>query len=605
MKKKALILISAVIVLAICFVFYYVSNPITRTSYRTKELKAVYNTNTFLDFSNELFCYEVSSNSVTQAYTLANPSNYNIPDTEPTLTDFSNKEYKRDNREKISSKTTEKLQNKLMEFDLENLSQNEQITYDLLKNHLDLSNKSSDYSYYETLLGSTTGAASTLAVTLCEYPLNDSEDVTTYLELLTQIPSYFHSVIEYENEKLKQNKPTPDFILEKSATEMESFIKALNSNDNCYIETFNLRLNHIKNLTPSKKKEYSSKNKYYVNQYVIPSYKELLDYINKTLSKSETCDEDVSYGLSSFNKGKEYYELIVKDATGSGKDIQNLKTNIERSLNDALSSVLKIATTDPDAYMYYCDHPVESNYHSPEGILDALSLMIRDKYPTLESPASYKVKTVPKCLSTLTSPAYYMIPQIDNYTNNTIYINPLYTNEQNGNLFTTLAHEGFPGHLYQTVYYNSTKPLPIRQILDYPGYVEGWATYVELDAFDYIDYPQYADSLSKLYRYDAIINLALSSRIDIGVNYEGWTINDTKRFFEDLGFNSYYAFDIYSYVVEAPAKYLSYFVGYLEIEELKQEYKNYKMGNYTDKDFHKALLDIGPADFETIRKYLY
>ena len=128
---------------------------------------------------------------------------------------------------------------------------------------------------------------------------------------------------------------------------------------------------------------------------------------------------------------------------------------------------------------------------------------------------------------------------------------------------------------------------------------------MELNSFSLINYTKYKESLPILYRLDAIINLALSSRIDIGVNYEGWTLEDTCKYFEELGFNSYYASDIYSYVVESPGNYLSYFIGYLEIEELKKEYKNLKMENYTDKDFHKALLDIGPADFETIRKYMF
>lgn len=197
-----------------------------------------------------------------------------------------------------------------------------------------------------------------------------------------------------------------------------------------------------------------------------------------------------------------------------------------------------------------------------------------------------------------------MIPAIDDYQNNTIYINPLYTNEENGNLFTTLAHEGFPGHLYQTVYFNDTNPDHIRQALDYPGYVEGWATYVEMNSFEFLDYPLAGDSLCRLYQADTIINLALCSRIDLGVNYQSWTLEDVQKFFEDNGFNSYYAENVYSYVVEAPANYLSYFIGYLEIMDLKNAYKNQEMENFSEQNFHKRFLDIGPSDFETLRKFM-
>ena len=50
-------------------------------------------------------------------------------------------------------------------------------------------------------------------------------------------------------------------------------------------------------------------------------------------------------------------------------------------------------------------------------------------------------------------------------------------------LFTTLAHEGYPGHLYQTIFYESTDPDPVRSIFNFGGYVEGWATYAEMCSY--------------------------------------------------------------------------------------------------------------------------
>ncbi|MBR1598913.1 MAG: DUF885 domain-containing protein [Lachnospiraceae bacterium] len=608
-----------------------------RNHYRSRLLNELQNDNDFSDFQTSLFKYEITSNSVTTAYTLHSPEKYKIPRLAPILTDFSNNSYYKDFQKGISKKNISEISDKLSSFDTDKLSTNDNITYDLLNKHLKLSAAFCDYPYYETLLGKTTGAASSLPVTLSEYPLNSQADIEEYLSLLKQIPSYFDSVMEYENERIKRGMPTPGFILEETKNELSEFLKSLDNDNNCFVSTFNDRTKNIKTLAQKDRSKYISTNKYYVNQYIIPAYEKLSRYITakanltkdnnheKNTSKhrsnnsniadrhgnSENTDnhsiqinDKIPYGLSAYPGGDKYYELLVKDVTGSYRPVPELIEMTEASLDKALSDVLYIATTDTDAYMYYCDHPVETGFHSTEGILEALSLLIRDDYPLLETTPKYNIKTVPKSIAEMVSPAYYMIPAIDDYDNNTIYINPLYTSEENGNLFTTLAHEGFPGHLYQTVYFNNTDPNPVRQILDYPGYVEGWATYVELNSFSYIDYPEYSESLPTLYRADTIINLALSSRIDMGVNYENWTLDDTRKFFEDLGFNSYYAYDIYSYVVEAPGNYLSYFIGYLEIDNLRQEYKNLKMENYTDKEFHKVLLDIGPGDFETIRKYI-
>lgn len=628
-SKKFIIIPVCIMIITLSVILLQSPEAKDRNRYRAKLLSKLENDTDFNDFENDLFRYEASSSSVTTAYTLHNPENYNIPKLTPLLTDFTHKDYARDNKYSISKQTISMLEKSLSTFSKDKLDPEDQITYDLLEKHLELSNELCDYAYYETMLGKTTGAAANIPVTLSEYPINDSADAQTYLELLAQVPTYFDDVILYEKARAAKGMGTPTFILKDTENELNRFIKNLKTDNNCFVTTFNERIKDVSSISKKERSKYISTNKYYVNQYIIPAYEELYSYIADTINmesdnishnenhKSSTAlnqsqsrnladmpEADTPYGLSAYPGGQQYYELIVKDATGSYRSLPELIELTEQSIDNALSDVLTVATNDPDAYMYYCDHPVETGFHSPEGILEALSLMIREDYPLLENNPSYEIKTVPDSLAEMLSPAFYMIPAIDDYDNNTIYINPLYTSDENGNLFTTLAHEGFPGHLYQTVYFNNKKPSPIRQLLDYPGYVEGWATYVELNSFSFIDYPKFEKSLPTLYRCDTIINLALSSRIDMGVNYEGWTLNDTCRYFEELGFNSYYASDIYTYVVEAPGNYLSYFIGYSEIEALKKEYKNLKPDNFSEKDFHKALLDIGPADFKTIRKYL-
>lgn len=598
-----------------------------RSNYRHLLLNNIQNAQSFSDFEDNLFRYEITGNSITTSYTLHKPQDKNIPYLEPLLTDFSYNYYNKDSKKGISQNIIRQLSDKLSSFDINALDEKDRITYELIDKHLKLNDSLCDYSYYETLLGKTTGAAANLPVTLSEYPLITENDIKTYLALLQQIPEYFDNVIKYEDRKTSIGIPTPIFLLNETDDELSHFIKSLKNDNNCFISTFHKRIMKIEGLSQKDRNKYISTNKYYTNQYIIPAYEKLQKYIHKrikltafnnikdhpkstTLHSSQSKNSDhlpdinTSYGLSAFSGGKKYYELVIKESTGSERSVKEIISMTDEALSKTLYDILNIATTNTDAYMYYCDHTLETCFHTPEGILEALSLMIRKDYPTFNKPVTYDIKTVPDSLASMVSPAYYMIPAIDTYTDNTIYINPLYTSEQNGNLFTTLAHEGFPGHLYQTLYYNSTQPSPLRQILDYPGYVEGWATYVELNSYDFIDYANYPDCLPTLYRSESLVNLALSSRIDIGVNYENWTLNDTCKYLEELGFSSYYASDIYSYVVEAPGNYLSYFIGYLEIEDLKSEYMKLKADKYSDKDFHKALLDIGPADFETIRRHL-
>lgn len=608
-KRSTFILFPLFAFLLIFFTFLgiHIVSPTDNESYRTGLLEKMEHASTFSEFTNALFCYEVTNDSITTAYTLKNPYRYGIPELSPKLTAFSYKEYEQDRKKQSGAKMTSLLSNTLNHLKSTDLTKQEQITCSLLENHINLNNELSKYAYYEELLGATSGVQANLPVTLGEYPLYTEENVKTYLSLLTQIPDYFNNVIAYEKHRTNLEFSSPDFLLNDTKEGIATMIKSLKTENNCFVDTFDERIRHVEGLSNKKIKRYKEKNRSYVEKYVLPAYEELYRYINSSLSttgKNNTPDLNTPYGLSSLPDGTDYYSLLVKSNTGSDKSVSDLISLTDQTLKQTLGDVLNIALTDQKAYLYYCENPMDTYYESPEGILEALSLMIRKDYPVLKKTPSYEIKSVPDSLAQSVSPAFFMIPAIDNYKDNTIYINSLYTNTENGNLFTTLAHEGFPGHLYQTVYFNDTHPDELRQILDYPGYVEGWATYVEMNAFTFLKYPLPGDSLCRLYQDETIINLALSSRIDLGVNYENWTLSDVNKYFEDNGFNSYYGADVYSYVVESPAVYLRYFIGYLEITDLKEAYQREKMEAFTEQDFHKKFLDIGPSDFKTIRKYM-
>lgn len=605
-KRLALVLLPLLILSLTLSIFYgiHIVSPTENESYRAKLLEQMEHASSFSEFTNALFCYETTSDSVTTAYTLKNPSVYNIPALEPDLTSFCYADYEKANQS--NQKVLTLISDSLSRFSNSKLNENDQITYSLLKNNLSLNKAISKYPYYEELLGSSSGVQANLPVTLGEYPLRTEADIKTYLSLLKQIPAYFEDVISYEEQRNKNGLCTPDFLFLSSKEKLKTMLEGFNNGDNSFIDTFNERITKMEGITNKKQQHYKKLNEEYVKKYVISAYENLYQYLEKTLQNTpdnnSVPESSTSYGLSTLPNGAEYYSLLVKNSTGSSRPVSELISMTEQALSEALGNVLNIAITDQKSYLYYCENSLETYYQSPEVILEALALMIRNDYPLLNNTPVYQIKNVSESLASSLSPAFYMIPAIDDYQSNTIYINTLYTNEENGNLFTTLAHEGFPGHLYQTVYFNDTHPDSIRQALNYPGYVEGWATYVEMDAFTFLDYPLEGDSLCQLYQADTIINLALCSRIDMGVNYEGWTLADTCKYFEDNGFNSYYAADVYSYVVEAPANYLSYFIGYLEILDLKEAYRNEQMEDFSEKEFHKKLLDIGPSDFDTLRK---
>ena len=303
-------------------------------------------------------------------------------------------------------------------------------------------------------------------------------------------------------------------------------------------------------------------------------------------------------GLVYFPKGKEYYELLARQSTGSRRSVEELKDLTRRQINEdltAMEQVLGLTTKEAkEAAAVITDKKAEQ-------ILEQLKEGSKTAFP--EPPQTkLEVKYVPEAMEEHLSPAFYMIPAIDNSQQNVIYIN----RARMGNdmtLFTTLAHEGYPGHLYQTIYYESTHPDPIRSLLDFGGYVEGWATYAEMCSYYLTPLPK--EQATILQKNGSVI-LALYALADMGIHYDGWSRIDTTAFFAKYGISDAETIQkIYDLILGSPGNYLKYYIGYVKFLELKKCWAE-KMGeDFSQKEFHRAVLSVGPAPFDVVETYMW
>jgi uncharacterized protein (DUF885 family) len=237
----------------------------------------------------------------------------------------------------------------------------------------------------------------------------------------------------------------------------------------------------------------------------------------------------------------------------------------------------------------------------PNEILEDLKQQCEEKFPSIDGYVC-NIKNVPQALEGILSPAFYLTVPIDRPQDNSIYINNGSTSSEK-NLYSTLAHEGYPGHMYQTLYFNKVNDCNLRKLLSFNSYSEGWATYVEYESYCFDN--GLDPDLRELLRHNSAFTLALYAILDINIHYEGWDMDQVKDYL-----NQYFRIndssvitDIYYDIAENPANYLEYYVGYLEIINMKQEAKRTLGDAYSDLDFHRFLLDIGPAPFRVIRPY--
>ena len=540
----------------------------------------------FNDFLKEEFIDSVSENTLTLHYSLKDPTAYGI-DLEPTFgdLDFTNTEE--------DEKESKEFLAKLSEFDYSTLSAKQQLDYDILKTYTEDNLDSIGFDLYGSALGTVSGVQCNMPINFAEYKFYVEKDITDYLSLLSQIPDYFKAVLDFEQKRIDTGLGIQDFQLDEVIEQCESVLKS--KENNYLISTFDDRIDAFEGIDDAKKTEYKEQNKNVILNTVLPAYESMIETVKTFYGKAT-----IEGGLANLPNGKEYYEKLVRSDTGSSKNIDEIITLLDTALQDAVGMMYSAATADYDGYTsYFDDDAVNYGSEEPTVLLDTLKLAMMEFYP--EGPqTSYTIKYVEKELEDSLSPAFYMVPPIDDAVENVIYINNGSTDKSG--LFTTLAHEGYPGHLYQTNYYNSTNPAPIRSLLNFNGYVEGWATYVEMQSPELFTFSEHNAAYTLMEKAMTQLNLVVSSRVDVGVNYEGWSLDEVKTFLSENGLNQEIAKDIYEYVICEPANYLKYCVSALEFMEL-QDYAKAQLGPEFDmKEFNKSLLDCGPCQFEYVKR---
>ena len=532
----------------------------------------------FRTFTKSLFQTEVSANTISLHYTLRTPSDYGIGDIPVTYGNLSS--------DPVAAKTSVKnVLSSLQEFDPDTLSSENALTFQILNTYLENASTGTDYLLYQEPLGPVSGIHTQLPVLLSEYSFYNTQDAETYLALLKETPAYFDSVIQFEQKKAAAGLFMPDYQVDSVLETCQSFIDM--GEENYLISTFDERIASLDLLPDNKKDSFIQENRQLVTEKIYPAYQNLITALEALKGKGTN-----EQGLCYLPYGKKYYAYLVRQATGCSESISRLRLMTKSQILEDLNAMQKVLFP-ADAALTQASVLEQT---PPDSMLDDLRSKITSAFPEIPD-VDFQVKYVPEAMQDYLSPAFYMIPAIDNLTENVIYINNGQT-ASGLNLYTTLAHEGYPGHLYQTVYFSASEPDPIRSILDFGGYVEGWATYAEM--MSYYLAPLSQTDAALLQKNSSII-LGLYALADIGIHYDGWSVPDTIRFFSNYGINDANAIQsVYELIIGSPANYLKYYIGYLKFYELKKEMADAMGNQFSQKEFHRAVLDVGPAPFEIV-----
>lgn len=535
-------------------------------------------------FTNSIFKKELSLNILNLHSTFAHPEDFGINDYTISLGSFSA------NDEAMSYACLKEYLHILSTFDYQALTKQQQFTYDILKTYCEDTLKFEGFRLYTNYLSPTNGIQAYLPTLLSNYSFYDEQDIQDYFSTLKLFPSFFADLVAFSKEQAEAGLFMADSQTNRTIASCEQFLS--NQEQHYLIDSFIERLESVNFLDADTRNTYEAEHIAILKESVFPAYEYLITELQNLKGRCKN-----QYGLAWFEQGKEYYELLVRDATGSEKSVEALQTLIRENMSSDFNMLVKLGLEHPEAFRNMDICPVDLS--NPEMVLLLLKEQIAKDFP-INADFDFSVQMVPKAIEEYTNPAYYILPPLDMMNQNYIFIN------QSAFLggiedFVTLAHEGFPGHLYQTTYFYRCEPCHLRKLLPFNGYCEGWGTYAEIYAYGLAGTDETTARLNQL---NKTYSLAIYCLADIGIHYEGWTFDEAMNFFKELGLDEENGQIIFETLVANPAVYLSYYVGYLEIVELRTLAEETLHEQFDLKKFHQFILETGPAPFELIRENL-
>lgn len=545
-------------------------------------------TGSFSEFCTTLFREEMKSNTMNLHFTLKDPKAAGIDSYEITLGSLSG------DSPHNQARQLKKLSEELKKYSHRSLKGKDRLTCRLLSDYISRQQNLAAYPYYDEPLTPSGGVTSQLPVLLAEYTFRNTRDIKDYLGLLSQMDTYFLGILDYEQKKADAGLFMSDEACLKVIEGCEVFTE--HPDDNFLIDTFSNRLNAMDGLTDTQKNAYLKQHSKVLSDHVIPAYSQMIKGLTMLLGRGHN-----NWGLCNFPKGKAYYEAVVSADTGCDDSVEDLFSQIAKARREDLTFCQNLLENNPK---------LASQSPKPDAALKEenamLSRLQKEILTDFPAPPQTEVEIchVDPALSEYLAPAFYITAPIDDISHNRIYINDA-KNDTDIYYFTTLAHEGYPGHLYQTICTSSYGAPEVRSLLNYPGYTEGWATYTEMQAFYYAGLDQ---DLASLLQHNQAATLSLYATADIGIHYFGWEKEKNAAFWSEYGVDDTATVKrITDLILEEPGNYLKYYVGYLKFRQMREQLA-LENKSFSVSAFHEAILRTGPSPFsvleETVRDQL-
>ncbi len=535
----------------------------------------------FEKYLTEFFVEYVDDDSITLHFTLQHPESFGI-ELETNLGEASADP-------SAFAQECEAWKKRLEEFRYEYLTEAQKVNYDRLAYEFDNAISAEELKMcYSMLLSANNNAISNVITCMTEYPLLEEKDVREYISTLKELPAYLKTIMEEVRKDCDRGLYPTEYMLDISVEYAERLLK---TEDHPFVVAFEANVEEVKEMSAEDVADAIVEVEKVVKEQLVPATQDYIAVLKGLYASAVNAE-----GMAHKDGGKEYYTYLAQSYTGSDMTMEEMFEYLEQKLSKSLTAYYSIIMFNQNAIEKY--YAADYDY-SIEEMMNQLKAKAASEYPEIRD-TDYILSLLPEELRIEGVLAYFLTPQYDNPDRKVIRVNPA-GNTNNVMLFSTLAHEGYPGHLYQDEFFSSTEGYhPVNALFSYLGYSEGWATMMGANAYRWcLD----DAAVAEMFIFDYNYSMTLASLVDIGVNYYGWDVAQVEEFLaENLIEDPAVAEEFYESVVADPAIYLPYMFGYFQCLDIIAELKKEK--GLSETEVYEAFLEIGPCPFTVLRKHL-
>ncbi|MBQ6734152.1 MAG: DUF885 family protein [Lachnospiraceae bacterium] len=454
------------------------------------------------------------------------------------------------------------------------------------------------FNYYEQYFAPPNSLDTQIISLMSVWDIRNERELKEIVPLLDSIPAYVDSAVAYTKKQQEKELLMTDF--DKVISSCEDVLEI--GTDSFVLERLLEKTDEFDSISAAEREELKKEIRAAFERSYLPAFETMRDAMEEMKDGFNNTE-----GYAKFPHGKEYYAALLNYNLGTyGESCEDFLATFEDCVAGYLSRFQGYYVQNVEAVQKSINQLPSSGFRDYTSILEEIKVKMLADFPEVKDLTYHIENADPEeKLTERNIAAYFVTPCLDGDHKQQMRVNPDNEDVSSLETFITVAHEGFPGHMYQYAFFHDNIESDYIKTLSIDLMVEGYAVYVMFDSLNYLDHLNEADRL--VASLDDQINQPVIAGADVGVHYHGWGVEELKDYFYRNSFpvDDATVKDIYDYVKFTPCAYAPYAYGYDFISDLRENAETVLGEHFEVKEFNRAILTAGPSPQVLVKRHVY